>query len=1173
MQLNALCKHCKLLLNHQTLLCMKFTAFILLAFCIQVSATTLAQNVTLSERKAPLEKVINEIKRQTGYSFFYNQDWLQQAQTVTVQVKNAPLETALKTCFVNQPFDYAIVNETIVLKLKERLKSQKNETVVQITISGRVTDSLNTPLIGATVAIIGGKSYLTSEKGEFSFNVNIGDEIVISYVGYKSYNFKAVSGLSYQNIILQTSLGTLNEVVVSTGYQKLPIERATGSFDFISNKLLNRQVGPDILTRLNGITNGLYVRPSDVRDGSNFFIRGVATLQGNTMPLIVVDNFPYSGDITNINPNDVENVTILKDAAAASIWGARAGNGVIVITTKQGKYNQNLQIEFNTNITIQNRPDVKSSPSFINSNDFINVEQFLYGNGFYSSDLTSTDYRVVSPVVQILANQTAGLINSIEAQKNIDAFRNIDNRDQIAKYFYQKAVSQQYSLSISGGNSTLAYVISGGYDKNMAAVRGEGYDRSTIHSVATIKPLKNLEIQTGIDLRHIATGSNAWGKYSFSPDGGKSVYYPYALLADLHGNPLVLPKTYSQAFKDTVAGHNLLNWNYSPLDEHKNSSNSSYSNDVTLNFNLKYTLLSGFHVGLLYNFEKTSSGNTKLQNAQSYYSRNLTNEFAEPFGNSVNYIIPKGGVFDQGINDYSAYNIRPNFDFDKVWGKHQLSILGGMDVNETHSTGRSYNTLYGYDNNILTYKPVDYQTYYPLIDGIGYGSIRNSEAISDETEIRALDYFANLSYSFDSKYIFTASARKDEANLFGVNINNRVKPLWSSGFKWRLSQEKFYRNGFLPVLDLSITYGYQGNSLNNISALPTIRYSDNAFLTNLNYASLLYPGNPDLRWESVKQINAKVDFSSKNNRITGSLEYYTKKGTDLIQNAPADITTGFPTNYSNLANLQTRGIDISLNVALIKHELQWNTGIIFNYAKSSVTKYYTNNTPPYSYVFSDGTSINPLVGHDPYTIYSYKFAGLDPLTGDPQGYVNNQISKDYISLVSPKDLSDLQEQGSARPSSLLHFMNTFSWKGLSLSVNLSGEFGFVFRKPTINYDALFNQWYQNSDFERRWQKPGDERTTTIPSMIYPSDANRDQFYAFSTATILNGANIRIQDVNASYDLANVVRNSHWLKKFYIYTYLNNLGIVWRANKQNIDPDFANGFAVPFSLAFGVKATF
>ncbi len=375
---------------------MKMTAFILFLGFLHVSGKGFTQTVTLSLKNAPIEKAFKEIKKQTGYEFLYTDEILNKSIPVTIKVKNETLLDVLKACFSNQPIDYTIIEKTIVVKAKE-------EQVITpafffppppIDIHGRVVDEKGQPVAGVTVKVKGSKNATsTNDNGEFSL-MSVDENGTLQFTSINMEPFEIqVNGKTDLAISLKTkftSLGDVN-VQVNTGYQTIPKERATGSFVQIDNSLLNRRVGTNILDRLEGITSGLVFNAGNIYNGTRMSneltgitIRGRSSIDEKVSadPLIVLDNFPYDGDIGSINPNDVESITVLKDAAAASIWGARSGNGVIVITTKKGRTNQKMKIELNSNVTVGDKPDLFYSKNFISSPDFINLETLLFNNGY-----------------------------------------------------------------------------------------------------------------------------------------------------------------------------------------------------------------------------------------------------------------------------------------------------------------------------------------------------------------------------------------------------------------------------------------------------------------------------------------------------------------------------------------------------------------------------------------------------------------------------------------------------------------------------------------------------------------------------------------------------------------------------------------------------------------------
>ncbi|MDB5151445.1 MAG: SusC/RagA family TonB-linked outer membrane protein, partial [Mucilaginibacter sp.] len=337
-----------------------------------------------------------------------------------------------------------------------------------------------------------------------------------------------------------------------------------------------------------------------------------------------------------------------------------------------------------------------------------------------------------------------------------------------------------------------------------------------------------------------------------------------------------------------------------------------------------------------------------------------------------------------------------------------------------------------------------------------------------------------------------------------------------------------------------------------------------------------YP-NPNLRWEKVGVLNAGIDFGSRNNVLTGSVEFYSKKSTDLIARQPIDPTVGIPSGlvFRNVADMLTRGVDIQLNTRNLTGPFKWQTGILFNYNRDEVTAYNTNGASGGNYVFG-GYGISPVQGKPIYSISSFKWAGLDPANGNPVGIVNGQRSEDYSAIVYKTPISGLDYNGPALPPFFGAVSNTFDYKGFTLYINISYRLGYYFKKSTINYYNLYNNWAGNSDFAQRWQKPGDEAHTHVPSMPALADDSyeRDFFYQYSSANVQKADNIRLQDLNISYRIPLAKNNTLHLKDLQVYIYGRNLGILWRANKLGIDPDYPDTALPPsYSISFGLKTRF
>lgn len=1049
------------------------------------------------------------------------------------------------------------------------------------TIQGKVTTTEGIPLSNVNVRGAG-SVFATVTNADGLFTIKIPDSIralVFTYIGYAAQEIPLTTQTNFLTIKLSPDINTLSDVTVSTGYQSLPKERATGSFVQLNKELVNRRVSTDVLSRIDGVASGVLFNRNTYKSSQGKYdisIRGRSTIYANDQPLIVVDNFPFDGDLNSINPNDVENITILKDAAAASIWGARAGNGVIVITTKKGRKNEPLHVQLNTNVTVGKKPDLVYDPAFMPSSDFIDVEQNLFELGYYTSSENASYKPPLSPVVEILIKQRDGLISSDEAQKEIDTLRKIDVRNDFEKYFYRNSISQQHAISMQGGGRSNSYYLSVGYDKNWLNTTGNKYSRVTVNASNNLQLTKKILLTAGIVIASSNSTQNNPGYASIVTGGSptKSLY-PYAQLADDEGDPLPIVKDYRYAFITAPEQQILLDWQYRPLEELRIADNKISNSDYRITAGLQYNIIEGLQADVKYLFEKQFTESRYNYSQQTYFVRDLINQFSIVDNGNVSYVVPLGGILDLGETELKSNNIRFQLNYNKNWSNHQLSAIAGYEIKEAITTNNR-NRLYGYDDAIATNENADFTSFYKSYQNPNsLIQIPNTDGVSELTD-RFRSYYTNAAYTYKSKYTFSASARQDGSNLFGVNTNQKTVPLWSGGASWFLSRESFYHFRLFPVLRLKATYGYKGNVDRTISAYTTVRYISNSFTTGLPYGTITNPPNADLRWEKIKIINLALEFETINKIITGSIEYYHRNGIDLIGNAPLPSSTGAGTYKGNVAATKGHGIDVTLNSININKSFSWTTQVLFSYVTDKVTKFdikaATNNYVANGY--GSGGIIYPLEGKPLFSVYSYRWAGLDPETGDPQGYYDKQVSKDYFNILFNTTPEEMIYNGSARPTFFGSFRNTFSYKHFNLSANIVYKLGYYFRRSSINYSNLFTRWQGHEDYTKRWQQPGDEKITNVPSIQYPpTDNNRNTFYSLSEVLVENASHIRLQDIQLSYDVTKATLKNLPLQNIRLYLYANNIWILWRANKVELDPDYPVGYPEPFSIAFGARIDF
>ena len=1178
----------------KTLRIMKLTAILLFAAALQVTAKGVAQEkITLSLANTSLEKVFDQIEAQTGFVFIYKDETVKDKK-VSIQVTNATLAQALDICLKGQALTYKIVGKSVAIKSEKPISTSYADGVAPplIDVRGRVVNEKGEPVEGVTVTVKGSsQKTVTDKNGEFSLaTVEQDATLVFTHVSMEGFELK-VSGRTELAISLKTKVSALGDVIVTvnTGYEKIPKERATGSFEFVNTEELNRRVGTDILSRLEGVTTSVLFDRRELSPSqstipvTNIIIRGLSTLtslpSNIKSPLIVVDNFPYDGDITNINPNDVENITILKDAASASIYGAKAGNGVIVITTKQGKYNQKAKLSVNTNTQITEKPDLFHYPH-MSSSDFINVESYLFSKGFYNADINNKRYPALSPAVEILNNRKLGLISADDSASKIDALRNMDARSDFEKYIYRRSVNQQYFINLNGGSSNVKYSLSGGFDKNLTNLSGNNFQRATIRSNLAINPIQNLDLNvsfayTSSKSENNSTGELGSGNYTINKTKD---LYPYAQFSNS------IAKDYRSGYTDTAGTGRLLNWKYNVLDELNYANNVSKQQDIVLNAGINYKVTKHLSAFFNYQYEHMNGEQKNYYSQQTYFTRNLINLYTNLVTTNalLRNPIPLGGILDFDIPRITSQIGRGQLNYNQVWGKHEINALAGGEIKQNIQEDKGDRT-YGYNEQTITSILVDYVDRFPLYGNRGTDVIPSFNGFNRLTN-RFVSLFGNVGYTYNSKYTLTLSGRRDAANLFGVNTNDKWKPFWSIGGGWDITRESFFKIKSISYLKFRLNYGYQGNVNNSLSPYSIISYGspDNSPF-KLTWASISNPANPDLSWERLKQVNAGLDFTLLNNRLNGSVDVYKKNSDNLILTAFVDPTTGVAATNKNSASMVGKGVDVVLNSLNVNtRSFKWNTEVTFGKIANKVTDYSGSenmkNLRVSALVSSNGIGILARKDIPPYALYSYPFAGLDPATGDPQGYLGKSLSKDYLAISNQVfDTANIIYHGSAIPTTFGNFTNIFRYKGIALIVAISYRFGYYFRKNTISYYNLYNRSKTNPDYEKRWQKPGDELVTTVPSQVYPlSNTRRDDFYAYSSANVFRGDNIRLQNIKLAYDLNKKLLGRLPIQAVNFYATLENVALIWVANKDKLDPDYNAGnsyYPAPKRIALGLNVNF
>lgn len=1207
---------------NKLLLVMKLTVLLLIAGIMQVSATTYGQVLTMNKKNVAIKQVFKEIKNQTGYDVLWQSDKFNADRIIEVKFNHTPLQEVIKTCIAGAEMTFVIEDKSIVIKNREVKRGEVTELNFKdsVTYRGTVFDELGQPLAGATVFIRGSRrTTKTTSLGNFAIYGPKKGILVASYVGYgnQELTVKAATETTPIRITLAPANTDLEGVsIVSTGYQDISKETATGVFEVITAKQLQHSTSPNLLKRLEGITTSMDFR-NNLRSTNaslsrsrtsvlnSLTIRGKNTLEdalgdasnASGRPLVVVDGIASSFDIDQINPEDVESLTILKDAASASIWGSRAANGVIVIKTKKGKFNQPARVSFNANADVSDKLDYFYIKT-MSISDFIDAQRYSFNQQFPVSSFPdgssplgtinlSQAQAFTSPVFEILNKQRMGTISATDANAQLDVLRGNDLRRDFTKYILRNPVAQNYSLAVSGGSKMFAYRLSAGYNYSNSNVINNHTDRFNLLYSVSADLAKNLSVNAtiGYAQSNVILPSDA---NSFGSDYTQGPFFPYTRLVDDSGNPAVVPRDYRPGFLDLLEstyGSKLLSMRWKPLDNLNKGYNKMKTQSLNLNSNIAYKINSILSVNLGYNYTKTLFDNNSLIGQDSYLMRERINKFTN--SNTFNRVIPLGGGYFYRNNENELHTLRGLINVNKSWNdKHEIAAFVGVDISQRSGLSQA-NQYYGYNEKTLkTNSLLDYVTAHPLFfTGIGGESTLQIPSLIGldfvDNKTRTFSIFSNAAYTYNKRYTISASIRKDESSEFGTNTNRTGTPFYSVGAAWNINQEEFLDLNWLSSLKLRATYGYNGNTNPRITANPRITYSAGNAVSGLPFAKPSDANivNSQLRPERTGQLNLGLDFSLKNNRFSGSLDYYNKDTKDLLTSSSVDPSLGYNNLTFNAGELHGYGIDLTLNSTNVRvADFSWTSNFLFSYNRVKVKKlFYTPNTQAFDVVNS---SVNYAVGYDLNRLFAWRWAGLDPQTGDPRIMLNGKpfTFTGAENEIFDAKISDLRYMGSTVPVYYGSFRNTFSYKNLALSFNLLYKLGYYTRRPTLSlamYGSLLgpsiNQ-LQGAEYANRWQVPGDEQHTNVPALIYGPGGladGRDNVYYSSDINVIKADHIRLQEINLSYSFK---REKGFLKNPRIYANVNNLGIIWRANKLGIDPDVYD-YPNPRQYSLGFSANF
>jgi TonB-linked SusC/RagA family outer membrane protein len=1185
-------------LTTKTLLAMKLIFLLLTVTFLNVSAEGIAQSVSFSGKNIPLKTVFTAIKQQTGYRVVYAREVLEEAGPVSVEAKNMRLVDFLNLVLKDQPVLYTIEQKTIMVVEKPR---SRITVLVQdpapladtaaFSITGTVTDSTGRPLARATVLVKGRQQAVTTTDaaGKFSVRVYLNDVITVSYVGYDEQRLQVKTTEGPFVFSLKQVVSKLGDVeVVSTGYQTIPRERATGSFGIVTAKDLVKIPSTSILERLMGQVSGVDISTATVAGKTRsgvMRIRGLSTIPGYTTdskvsmdPLLVVDGFVTKlsisgGALDYLNPDDIDQITFLKDAAAASIWGMQAANGVVVVVTKKGIRNSKPTLSFSATYGTSARPRMDYYP--INSSaEYIDLEKEHIDKGIFQDPVPRSNPGVFYPenpsqAQWVIFRYKRGEITEAQMNASLDSLGRLDNRSQIRQHLLQPASTQQYNLSVSGGGPNSSFYFSGYYYQDEPVYKSNvnrGYSLNAGNTASLLNG--KVTLTTGLNYSNKRDKLNmaAVNALNTAPGGLR----PYDMLKDGNGQNKYYDVLVISPLARYLEGRGYLPFGYNPIDELNYSNAITNGNNVTLNVGINTNITNWLNLNLSGNISRIFDETETYDEPESYAARLLVNRATGLYPTYVTNGLPKGGRLVIRNAQGRSYNLRGTIGINKNWNdKHQVNMLLGTEIRETYDKS-SQETRFGVDKTINLYRTVSVGATYKDINS-GTQSVPATTSPVAEFTTRALSYYGNASYTFHDKYILSGSARFDDYNLLGVGKRKRALPLWSAGLKWNASKEAFLKRiAWLNNLGVRMTYGFSGNAPQGYAPVTVINLLGADFYTGLPYGNISSPANPTLTWEKTRMINLGIDYSLFKNRVYGSAELYYKLSTDIIWQMPINGTYGFSTFLFNTANLHGKGVDLSVSVVpVLSKNWRWTTTLNLSY-----------NTN----VVKDARFKRPTIAFDTKTLYegfpvdylfSYKWAGLDS-TG--QSLIKSPDGK-ITYTVNEYPFQDIRTySGRTTAPWFGGFNNTVSYKGFELSAYFSFNFGGVFRMPSANGFGYSNNGFvgRNRDIATRWRQKGDEAFTDMPGMVYGVGANFFQSinrYIESDLLVRSRSHIKCRQVSLAYTIPAAIVSKIGLKNLTISAVARELGLVWAKNKEGLDPEYLYSSGTGFQLPPSVKYSF
>lgn len=1084
--------------------------------------------VSINYKSESVVNVLKDVQRQSGLNFFYSAELAKEWPRITIKLTKTPAKDAVEQIVRMIGCDYSIKSNIVTIS-KQKLSGRER------TIRGHVRDNDGELLVGVPVCI--GESRvctITDADGFYTFKIPVeATTLKFSYVGMETVYTTIPRGTSDLTREITMHPDVMLDEVLVTGYQQIEKGRATGSFEVLKPEQLKTIVSTDVVDNLEGVVPGLAV------DGNgNLMVRGQATIYAETKPLIVVDGFPMEYGTFNVNPQDIESISVLKDAAAASIWGVRAANGVLVITTKKGKMNHKTEVSYNGSLKIGSRFDV-GSMNLMGSADQVAWEREHIANNESFIERRESYGSYYSEATDIERLYQLGQISASERDSRFATLASYDNTKDLEKEFYRPSLLQIHNITVSGGGTNISNYLSFNFENNLATLKGNELNRAGVQWNSSINLWKNIRMTTGLRGNY-----SSQDNYSFSP---KNIM-PYVHLKDAQGNYVNEYRGVAQSWKDRLEGEGYVDWSYNRLRDRDLVSDNVKHYNVQTNLQFDFTLPFGFVFTTSGMFAIDHSGEEILSDRLSYTVRNQFNEFtANEYGMLTHYM-PEGAMLNKIDVNSTSYTWRNVLNWNYEKDDWYAAALAGCEMFAIR-TKMNNDTFYGFDPQTMTYANSAMNFEQLRLGVMGYNPTSTSSLfynpVLSDAEDRYFSTFFTASTTYKDRYTVFASMRYDKTNLFGRSSKYRDTPTWSIGGKWDLAKESFFHVPAIDRLALKASYGLSGN-IDKSTSPYLIAWSGLDMFSGMPVLTINNPENKDLRWEKVYTFNLGMELSAWRNRFNFNIDFYNRPTRDALGQTIIDPTLGFDAVMKNTANLLNRGVDMSIGGTPVKtNNFSWNTTFTFSYNYNKVTKVLSGE-PSVNVALQN----NALEGKPVDYVMVYRLGKLDS-EGQPQlmdaagNLFNYQATGGFT-------LDDLDYLGRLSPKYYGAWSNTLRYKSFDFACMFTYKMGHKMMMPNISNVDYGERPY--TDFANRWMKAGDEERTWIPKD--PVDGHgMDYIYAVTQNDhmVESGNLIRLKSVSLGYDFTSLLKKGAWVKSLYAKVSAEN---VWyhAANRDGIDPD-------------------